>query len=90
MVLKILFRAISSPRHIKLFISSREGLIDDISKVFGISQRLTMHCKEAEADIPTYVEYIIQEKIKSRELLVGNNQLVQQVQDALIQGANGM
>jgi hypothetical protein len=90
-VLGILSHVISSSQStIKLFISSREGLIEDVVRVFKIYQPVTMHCDEAQADVTTYVEGIIQEKLESRHLAIGSIQLVQEVKDALIQGANGM
>jgi hypothetical protein len=49
-----------------------------------------MDCEEAHADIPTYVNDIIVEKAKNSELVVGNIQLLQDIQNVLVQGANGM
>jgi hypothetical protein len=90
MLLRILSRSRSFNSPIKLFISSREGFINEIRVISETLHRLTMHCKEAEADVPAYVEGIIQEKIKDGKLMVGSKQLGEEIQDALIQGANGM
>lgn len=90
-VLGVLSRVMSSSRSpIKLFLSSREGLIEDVVGLFKTYQQVTMHCGEAQTDVTTYVEGIIKEKIESRVLAIGSIQLVQEVKDALIQGANGM
>jgi hypothetical protein len=90
-VLGVLSRVMSSSRSpIKLFLSSREGLIEDIVQVFKTYQQVTMHCEEAHTDVTTYVEGIIKEKMESRVLAIGSTQLVQEVKYALIQGANGM
>jgi hypothetical protein len=58
--------------------------------IFGIYQLATMHCEEAQVDITTYVEGIVKEKMESMNLVIGSIQLVQEVKDALVQGANGM
>jgi hypothetical protein len=90
-VLKMLHDLMSSSRSIiKIFFSSREGAIGDIGKVFNMCQQVTMDCEEACADIPTYVNNIITEKTEKGDLVVGNIRLLQDIQDALVRGANGM
>lgn len=71
-------------------IFSREVLTDDISKLFKTLQRLTRQCNEAEAAIPNYIDGIIQDNIKCRDFVVGNHQLLQEAQNVLIQGSDGM
>lgn len=90
-VLGILSRVMSSSQsRVKAFLSSREGLILDLSTKFDAWHHVTMHCPEAQADVTTYVEGIIKDKIESKDLAIGNDHLVQEVKSALIRGANGM
>jgi len=90
-VLKMLHRLMSTSRSIiKIFFSSREDMIGDICRVFNTCRQVSMDCEEACADIPTYVNDIIAEKVENGELVIGNIQLRQDIQDVLIQGANGM
>ncbi|KAH8586021.1 ankyrin repeat-containing domain protein [Bisporella sp. PMI_857] len=91
LILRILHRLMSSSRStIKIFFSSREDVIGDIVRVFDTCQQVTMDCKEASADIPTYVNSIVAEKIGNGELVIDNTQLIQDIQNELVKGANGM
>lgn len=90
-VLKILHRLMSSSQSIiKIFFSSREDIVGDISRVFNTYWQVSMDCEEARTDIPTYVNDIVAEKVENSELVVGNIQLLQDIQNALVRGANGM
>ena len=89
-VLKMLHRLMSSRSIIKIFFSSREDVVEDIDRVFNTCRQVSMDCEEARADISTYVNNIIAEKVENRELVVGNIQLIQDIQSVLIRGANGM
>ncbi|KAM6485240.1 ankyrin repeat-containing domain protein [Trichoderma sp. SZMC 28011] len=49
-----------------------------------------MDCSSALSDIATYVEGIVQEKLKTEELIVGDPDLIEDIKAALLDGANGM
>lgn len=90
-ILRMLHRLMSSSRSkIKIFFSSREDVIMDIGRVFNTCQQVAMDCEEARADIPTYVNGIIAEKMKNGELEVTDIQLLQHIRNVLVRGANGM
>jgi hypothetical protein len=89
-VLKLLHRLLSSQPIVKVFLSSRNSMIGDIATVFDTCLQLTMDCEEALADIPLYVNSIIEEKMEAGELEVGSDQLVQDIRNTLIQESNGM
>lgn len=90
-ILGILSRVmVSSGKLIKILLTSREGFIEDIRRVFKTFHEVLMNCREADADVKIYVEGMIEKKIKSGELIVGQIELVQGIVDALIHGANGM
>jgi hypothetical protein len=89
-VLKLLHRLMSSSGQIKIFLSSREDVIRDIAREFNNCQQVSMDCEEARTDISTYVKAVVTQKLKDGELAVGNSQLIQKIENALIEGANGM
>ncbi|KAL6816716.1 ankyrin repeat-containing domain protein [Trichoderma sp. SZMC 28015] len=53
-------------------------------------KQITMDCSSAQSDIATYVEGIVQEKLKIEELIVGDPGLIEDIKVALSDGANGM
>lgn len=90
-VLKILQRLMStSPSKIKILLSSREDVIGDIDRVFTTCHHVGMDCEETRADILTYVEDMIDDKMLNGDLEVSDPQLKQDIQKALANGANGM
>lgn len=90
-VLEILGRLTSSNSgSVKVFISSREDVIRDIGRSFSNCHELDMGCTEAREDITKYVREVVEEKLESGELLVGDLTLVDDIKEALIEGSNGM
>lgn len=90
-VLKTLRQLIScSGSRLKIFFSSREGVVEDIDKIFESYQQLTTNCEEANTDIKTYIKETIDQKIECCDLVLGDDQLRHEICDALIKGANGM
>jgi hypothetical protein len=90
-VLKNLQKLLSSSQfHIKLLLSSREDVIGDIDRVFSTCHQVTMNCEETRADILTYIEDMVEDKIQDGELDICDPQLKQDIQKALAKGANGM
>jgi hypothetical protein len=75
---------------VKLFISTRESLMDEISKSFKAYQHMTTAHSEAQTDIPLYIDRILKEKIDRSYLILGDVQLEQEIKNALTGGANGM
>jgi hypothetical protein len=90
-VLSLLACAISSSgSRIKLFISSRGGLGKEINRAFETYHQVVMKCGESQEDIRAYIEAVIREKIETEDLVIGDSRLVQEIQEALFEGANGM
>lgn len=89
-VLKVLGRLSSSGSLVKVFFSSRDHMMKDIASIFDTCLQISMGCKDAHADIATYVNEIVAEKLESMELQIGGTELIQQVRKALIGEANGM
>ena len=90
-ILKTLYHLVSSSQSIiKIFLSSYKDIIGDIDRVLSSCQQVAMDCKEAHADILTYVNDMIEVKLKDSDLEIENIQLKQDILNALIRGANGM
>jgi hypothetical protein len=90
-VLAVLHRVMLSSRAvIKVFFASREDIGRDIQKTFKTCYRGTMNCQEAHADLTSYIEEIIMEKVDQGDLVVSNSELICDIQDALVRGACGM
>lgn len=90
-ILKMLRQLTScSGSTLKIFFSSREGVVENIHKIFQTYQQLTMNCEQANTDIATYITDTIDQKIEDGDLLLSDRQLRHEICDALIKGANGM
>ncbi|OPB44617.1 NACHT domain protein [Trichoderma guizhouense] len=57
---------------------------------FPTLKQISMNCSSARSDITTYIEGIVQEKLKTEELIVGDPDLIEDIKAALLDGANGM
>ena len=74
----------------KLFLSSRESIAGEIENRFASPLHVSMNAAVAQSDIAIYIEETLEERVRSRNLVVGNNRLSHEVQDALTKGAQGM
>ena len=77
---------------VKLFISSREGIVSSVSELFDCSSKhtLTMHYEEAREYIRTYVKGTMNEKVIDQELVVGDEALIVEIENKLIENAGNM
>ncbi len=90
-ILKVLQRVSSSSQSsIKIFVASRDDAGIEIRKVFKSFRYQETSCQGAQADIAFYIEKILNEKIEQEELVTNDPELVADIQDALVQGAQGM
>ncbi len=80
----------SSSSVLKIFLSSRQDVRMNIERTFMSCYHRTMSCTELYADIATYIELAIEEKISSRQLSVGDPNLLPVIHHALTEGAHGM
>jgi hypothetical protein len=49
-----------------------------------------MNCKSAESDIAAYVKGAVHERLQSEDLIVGDSNLIEEITNSLIKGAEGM
>lgn len=75
---------------VKLFLASRDSIGRDIRKQFPSLQHLSMGSPDALSDISTYTRETIDGRLDRGDLVIGDRQLATEIQDALIQGAEGM
>ncbi len=75
---------------IKVFLAVGQGIAEDVGKIFKSHYQATMDSSEADSDIKTYINDVVAEKRDSEKLIVGNPEIINEITDALVQGANGM
>ncbi|KAI0975505.1 hypothetical protein F4678DRAFT_456857 [Xylaria arbuscula] len=75
---------------IKLFLASRESLSEEIEAYFPAHQRIYTGGVGTYNDIAEYVAGVIREKVENDELRTGDVSILEDIKEALIQGANGM
>ncbi|KAH0489354.1 hypothetical protein TgHK011_009786 [Trichoderma gracile] len=89
-LLRILSLVATGP-NIKLFLAGRDSVSAEIQKTFtAADNHLSMGCVSVQADIATYVEGIVQDKLQSEELIVEDLSLIGDIKVALTEGADGM
>ncbi|KAF3056870.1 Ankyrin repeat domain-containing protein 50 [Trichoderma lentiforme] len=76
--------------NIKLFLAGRDSVSREVQIKFPTLKQILMDCSSAQSDIATYVEGIVQEKLKTEELIVSDPDLIEDIKAALSGGANGM
>ncbi|KAI9785686.1 MAG: hypothetical protein M1839_008703 [Geoglossum umbratile] len=80
----------SSKVKLKIFLASGFHIGIELERALKLNYRISMASPNAHSDIKTYIENSVAEKKKDGELVVGQSQLIGEIQDALIKGAQGM
>ena len=75
---------------VKIFLAVRQGIAEDVGRIFESHYQVTMGSPQADSDIKTYIKDVLAEKRDGGELVVGNPELINEITDALVQQANGM
>ena len=75
---------------IKVFLAVRQGIAEEVGKIFSSHYQVSMSSSKADSDIETYIKDVLAEKRSNGELVVGNPELLNEMTDALVQQANGM
>ncbi|KAI9770983.1 MAG: hypothetical protein M1840_002687 [Geoglossum simile] len=89
--LSALRRLMNLPRvELKIFLASGLHIEIELERASRPKYRMSMASSDAHSDINTYIENSIAEKKKNGELVVGQPQLIIEIQDALVRGAQGM
>jgi ankyrin repeat protein len=80
----------SSGPGLRVFLAGRESLREEINDKLSGIERLSMASAEAMTDVALYVQEALQDRIENRELVVGDQSLILDIKQALIEHADGM
>lgn len=86
-VLSSLAEADPGPR---IFITSRDSVWSDLKGRFEHMDHVSMACDSHSSDIRIYVEATIDDRVRHKELVCGNPDLLDEIKNALSQHADGM
>ncbi len=75
---------------VRIFLAVRQGIAKDVGKIFKSHYQVTMSSSKVNSDIKTYIRDVLAEKRDSEKLVVGKPELINEITDALVCGANGM
>ena len=89
-LLAVLSSLISSNGNIRLFLSGRISVQDEIKAYFNQHFHISLDCEATSQDITRYIDAIIDKKVEDGDLCVGDPVLVDEVKRALAGGAQGM
>ncbi|KAF5264625.1 hypothetical protein FOXYS1_4591 [Fusarium oxysporum] len=88
--LREVFNQLPEPRRIKVILSSRETCSSDIDRILSEATRLYTGLKPTSSDIRLYAEDIITNKVASKELIVSDPELVDEIIEVIHQKEKGM
>ena len=74
----------------KVFLAGRESLSGELKDKLPGIERLSMASTEANADIALFISEALQERIENRDLMVGDQSLILDIEQALTKHADGM
>lgn len=89
-VFKALSTLISSNNNMRLFLSGRNSLQEEVKLNFTGVERMELGGESTDEDIAAYIEGFLEEKIEDGDLKVGDPALLSEVQNVLTEGAQGM
>ncbi|KAH0551737.1 hypothetical protein GP486_007045, partial [Trichoglossum hirsutum] len=90
LLLSALQSLMNSPKvKLKVFLTSGLHIGIELERALRPNYRMPMASPDAHSDIKTYIEDSIAEMRKKEELVVGQPQLIVEIQDALVRGAQG-
>lgn len=75
---------------LKLLLISRDSISTEVKLLHRHLHHVQMNRPEASSDIETFIKDEIQERVASKDMVVGDSNLLEDIQDALIRGAQGM
>ena len=75
---------------LRVFLAGRESLSGELKDKLPGIERLSMASAGANTDVALYVNQALQERIENRDLVVGDQSLVLEIEQALMKHADGM
>jgi hypothetical protein len=73
-----------------VFLAGRESLSGELNNKLPGIERLSMESEEAKVDIGLYVKEALHDRRENRDLVVGDESLVLEIEHALTKHADGM
>lgn len=80
----------SSQSKLKVFLTSRDNIINEVKKLHSPLRHQSMGSPGALSNLNVFIKDALVDKIKDGELIVGDDTILLEVQDALLAGAQGM
>ncbi len=74
----------------KVFLAGRESLSGELQDKLSGIERISLASAEAKTDISAYIKETLQERVENRDLVVGDQSLVSDIEQALTNHADGM
>ncbi|KAK3898976.1 hypothetical protein C8A05DRAFT_46840 [Staphylotrichum tortipilum] len=74
----------------KVFLAGRESLSGELKDKLPGIERISMASAEAKTDIAAYIKETLQERVENQDLVVGDQSLISDIQQALTNHADGM
>jgi hypothetical protein len=91
LLLSALRRLINASKvKLKIFLTSGPHMGIEFERTLRPNFHISMTSPEANSDIRSYIENEITQKNENGDLMVGQSQLITEIQDALVRGAQGM
>ncbi|KAI6288058.1 hypothetical protein MCOR27_001082 [Pyricularia oryzae] len=89
-VLKALSALASPNNNVRLFLSARSSLQEEVERYFPVIERLKLGHESTNEDIAAYIKGFIDERMDDGDLKVGDPSLLDEIQRVLTEGAQGM
>ncbi|KAK8014806.1 hypothetical protein PG990_008102 [Apiospora arundinis] len=87
---KALSMLVTASENIRLYLSSRESIGHEVKACFLGFEHISLDCQATRTDIANYITNTIDEKLQQGELKIGDGELVDEIKNALVNGAQGM
>jgi ankyrin repeat domain-containing protein 50 len=91
LLLSALRRLINASKvKLKIFLTSGPHIGIELERTLRPNFHISMTSPEVNSDIKSYIEDEITQKKENGDLVVGQSQLITEIQDTLVRGAQGM
>ncbi|KAK8131140.1 hypothetical protein PG984_007578 [Apiospora sp. TS-2023a] len=90
LLFEVLSTVVTAAGNIRLYLSSRDSVRNDVAKYFPGFEHISLNCEATRDDIACYINDVIDEKVEEGDLVVGTDELVEEIKSSLANGAQGM
>lgn len=75
---------LSCSSKVKVFLAVRQGILEEMKKICKWGYHVTMSSSEVDSNIKTYTKDVLAERKNSKQLVLGNPELINDISDALV------